>query len=102
MKINFLKKEKNFKKKNFTFNYNLCWQLFLAGALGLILLFFFFGYFLFRQINQELALSAVKENTETSKINQNRIEKTLNYFSAREEKSTEIINSPAPVVDPSL
>ena len=47
-------------------------------------------------------MSITSGGGQTSMVNENRILKALDYFSAREEKSNEILNSPAPVVDPSL
>lgn len=102
MKIKFFKKENNFKKKNFAFNPNLFWEIAVCGAFIMILLSLFFGYRLFAQINQELVLSDIDKNEQVLQINKDRIEKVLNYFSEREKKSNQILNSPAPVVDPSL
>jgi hypothetical protein len=101
MKIKFFKKENNFKKKDFTFNPNLYWKLAVGGALVIVLLSSFFGYRLFTQINQEPVLSATNVGGQIPMVKKDRIEKVLNYFSAREQKSTEILNSPSPVVDPS-
>lgn len=102
IKINFLKKEKKFDKKDFTFNADFYWKIILLCATVIILLSFVFSYRFFMQINKEYVLPVVNDNQEFLKISKDRIEKTLNYFSEKEKKSTEILNSPAPVVDPSL
>ena len=102
IKINFFKKEKNFKKKNFAFNANLYWEFALLVLLIMILLSSFFGYYLFSQINQEPVLSIDSTNVKASILDKNKLEKILNYFSDRQKKSIEILNSPLPVVDPSL
>ena len=102
MKINFFKKENNFKKKDFIFYPSLYWKIFIISAIIIILLSFIFGYRLFRQINQEPILLFTNEGGQLPVVNQDRIKKVLNYFSEREKKSTKILNSPAPAVDPSL
>ena len=98
--INFLKKENSFKKKNFKFNSGLYWKIFISITFVAILFIFYFGYNLFTQINQETILPAT--STRAPMVNQDRITKVLDVFSARETKSNQIINSPSPVVDPSL
>jgi len=104
MKINFFKKEKSFKKKDFVFNSNLYWKFAVGGGFVLVLLFSFLGYRFFTQMNQESVLPITSTNTsgQVPTVQKDRIEKALNYFSAREQKSAEILNSPVPVVDPSL
>jgi len=102
MKINFFKKENNFKKKEFSFHPNFFWRITLAGTAILILLSFVFSYSLFVKINQEPVLSSANEGGQLEKISQDRIKKVLNYFSEREKKSNQMLNSPSPIVDPSL
>jgi lipid-A-disaccharide synthase-like uncharacterized protein len=102
MKINFFKKENNFKKKDFTFYPNLYWKIVLIGTVIIILLSFIFSYRLFVQINQEPVSSFANENGQLPTVNENRIEKVLNYFSEREKNSNQILNSSSPIVDPSL
>ena len=102
MNIKFFKKENNFKKKNFAFNSNLYWKIFVAGTLVIILFIFYFGYNLFMQINQESAIPATNTSGQIPTVSPDRMKKALDNFSARETKSNQIINSPSPVVDPSL
>lgn len=96
------KKEKKFEKKEFTFNAYFYWKLAIVGAFFLIALSFFFGYYLFTKINKEPDLSAQSGNGQIPTVNKNRISEVFRVFSEREKKSAEILNSPAPVVDPSL
>jgi len=102
MKINFLKKKNNFKKKDFVFNPNLYWKITIFGIFILMILSFFFGYYLFKQTNQEIVLQLTDNGEQIPTIDKDRIAKVLNYFSERDTKSNQIINSPSPVVDPSL
>lgn len=102
MKITLFKKENSFKKKDFTFHPNLYWKIVLISAVIIILLSFIFSYRLFVQINQEPVLSFTNENGQLPIVNEDRIEKVLNYFSEIEKNSNQILNSPSPVVDPSL
>jgi len=102
MKINFFKKENNFEKKDFTFRPNFYWRIILFGTTIILFLSFIFSYHLFKQINQESVLLPTNEDGQSGTINKDRILKVLNYFSEREKNSIRILNSPAPVVDPSL
>jgi len=102
MKINFFKKEKSFKKKKFPLNPNFYWKLGIILTFISVFLSFFFGYRLFMQINQEPILSFANNNSLVEVINKVRIIKVLDYFSEREEKSTEILNFPSSIIDPSL
>jgi hypothetical protein len=102
MKINFFKKENSFKKKDFTFHPNFYWKIILIGTIVIILLSCIFSYLLFVQVNQEPALSFTNENEQLPTVNEDRIEKVLNYFSEREQNSNQILNSSSSVVDPSL
>jgi hypothetical protein len=102
MKINFFKKEKSFKKNDSTFNPNACWRIAVSSAIVIIIFSFVFGYYLFQQINQEAILPDTKAGSQLQAVSEARIKKALNYFSEREKRSTEILNSPSPVVDPSL
>ena len=102
MKIEIFKKRNNFKKKNFSINSNFYWKLSVFLSLAIIIGLFFFGYYLFNQTNQESTPQITTDSGQVPVVNKNRIEKVLNYFSDREEKSKEILNTGAPVVDPSL
>lgn len=102
MKIDFFKKEKSFKKKDFSFHPNLYWRIVAISAIIIILSTFLFSYRLFRQINQESILPLANVDGQLPIVNKDRIEKVLNYFSEREKKSTEILNSRTSIVDPSL
>ena len=100
MKIKFFQKENNFRKKEFTLNANLYWELALCLALILTIGSCLLGYHIFSQINKKFTPLA-PDQVSLPKIDQDRIKKVLNYFSDRANKSSEIINSPSPIVDPS-
>jgi len=102
MKIEFFKKGNNFKKKSSVINPNLYWKFALLATFIMIILAFLFGYYFFRQINQELVLPTTNNGEQVPTVNKDHILKVLNYFSEREQKSKEILSSPSPVVDPSL
>ncbi|TSC77942.1 MAG: hypothetical protein G01um101424_76 [Parcubacteria group bacterium Gr01-1014_24] len=99
--IKFFKKEKNFKKESSLLNLNFYWELAVYFVFVTTLLSFFFGYYLFMRINKEPVLSAGGISGQVETVKKERIEKVLEYFSLRKEKSNQIINS-GPVVDPSL
>lgn len=107
MKTEIFKIKKSLKKGVFHVNPNIGWGLTLSLAFILILLFFIFGFYLFTQTDKELTLLSTQIAETTPKgqikiVTKEQIEKVLEYFSAREKKSTQILNSYSPVVDPSL
>jgi len=102
MKINFFKKDNSFKKKDHTFHSNFFWKIILLCAFIIILFSFVFSYRLFMQTNQESILSTANNSGELPLVNKDSLGKVLNYFSEKEKRSIEVLNSPAPVVDPSL
>ncbi len=102
MEIKFFKKEKKFKKGNSEFNVKPFWKLAVLFMFIVALLSFFFGYYLFVQINKEPVPITSSGGNQAEVIKKDRIDKVLEYFSKREEKSIQILNSPAPVIDPSF
>lgn len=102
MKIKFLTKKNSFRKKDFNLTPAFYWKIILFGILIAIIFSFLFGYRLFTEINQEVVLSIDNTNNQNPKVNKEKLSKVLNYFSERENKSIQIINSPTSVVDPSL
>ncbi|MCC7160492.1 hypothetical protein IT399_02120 [Candidatus Nomurabacteria bacterium] len=102
MKINFFTKKNSFKKRDFNFNTSFYWKIAVISGFLMIILVFFFGYNLFVQINKETILPDSSAGGQSPTVNKEKLEKVLNIFSGKEEKSLQIINSRAPVVDPSL
>ena len=102
MKTNFLKKEKSFKKKKLQFNPRLCWMFLVCGVCVVSIFSLFFGYYLFMQIEKEPSMSSNGNVTSTRMVKKERIDKVLEYFKGREEKSNQIIKSPSPIIDPSI
>lgn len=102
MKIKFFKTKKDFRKKTAIVNPNLYWNIILYVTFALIILSFVFGLWFFSKTSTEPPVSAVDINGQIGVVKKQRIQKVLEYFSEREQKSAEILNSPSPVVDPSL
>ena len=100
--IKFFKKEKKFKKESSGFNPNLYWELAVCFIFVVILSAFFFGYYLFVKIDRKPILQVGNSSGQVETIKKERIEKVLEYFSLQQQKSNQILNSPAPVIDPSL
>lgn len=102
--IKFFKKEKNFTKEqeSLWLNINLYWKLAVFVIFVVLLLSFFFGYYFFMQINKEPILLIEGDNSQIETVKKERINKVLEYFDLRKQKSNQILNSPAPVIDPSL
>lgn len=101
MEMKFLKKKKKFKKGGSEVKPDLYWKYILLTTFALIILSFAFGFYLFGKINKESVL-AVTDTSEQNIIKKERINKALEYFSKRKIKSAEILNSPSPIIDPSL
>jgi hypothetical protein len=95
------KKKNNFRKKEFGFNANLYWEFAALFAALFIAASFVFGYLLFLRIDREFTLSPENGSVRIPMLDRERLGNALHYFSEREKKSAEIINSPSPVVDPS-
>ena len=102
MKLQFLKKKKKIKKENFKIDAGFYWNIILLLAFILIICAFVFGFFVFQKINkgEEIVTDISSENVNI--VKKQRIDKVLEYFTDREKRSIDILNSPSPVVDPSL
>lgn len=101
MNLNFLKKKKKFKKGGTGIKPDLYWKYILFMTFFLILISCIFGLYLFLKMNSESTVSVTDVSGQDT-IKKERINKVLEYFSEREKKSTEILNSPSPIIDPSL
>ncbi len=103
MSIKIFKKQKNFRKKTDLFlSPEVYWRFFLGIEFLLTLTSLFFGWHLFRQVNKEFVLPSENVVSKIEMVKKARINKALEYFSAREKKSAEILNSHSPISDPSL
>lgn len=102
MKIYFPKKEKSFRKKSSEINVQLYWNIIFYLGFVLMLAASAFGFYFFRQITSVSVLEESGGSKQTETVKKERIEKVLEYFAEKKQKSNQILNSPAPVVDPSL
>jgi len=102
MQIKFLKKEKSFKKENMSLDLTLYWELAVSFVLAATIILLIFGYYLFLRINKEQVLPPGASSGQVETVKKENIQKALDYFSKREQKSNEILNSPFSVADPSL
>jgi hypothetical protein len=103
MKIEIFKKpKKNFRKGGFQINPDITWEFVLYIAFAVIVAFVIFGYYLFGQTDADLVSTSADSSDQIPTVKEDRIDKVLEYFSGREKKSSEILNSPSPIVDPSL
>jgi hypothetical protein len=100
MKMDFLKKKNNFKRKDFSIDVALYWELIVILGFFLILTTSIGSFILFREINQEPAGPVSGIDTKVPSVNKDELTKVLNYFQMRAERSQQILNSPTPVVDP--
>lgn len=102
MDLKIFKIDKKFKKREHQPNPDFYWKIILFITSVFIILALGFGLHLFFVVNQENFYSSTEYKGQAQKINESRINDVLNYFSRRADKSKEILNSPAPVSDPSI
>jgi len=101
MEIKFLKKKKKFIKGGLSIKPDLYWRYILYMTFTLIFISCAFGLYLFIKINRELT-SPITNINEQEIIKKERLDEVLKYFKKRENKSIEILNSPSPIIDPSM
>ncbi len=104
MNLKFLKfKEKKvFKRGSAEVNPNPFWNVVLMFGAIMIVFAFSFTFFVFQKVNKEVISGSGGLGAEATVLPKERLEKVLQYFQDREDKSKEIFNSPSPVIDPSL
>ena len=102
MKIKFPKIKKVFKKQDFTIYPGFYWKILLAVSFTLMLASFLFSFLVFLKINKETVISPEDLDLQTQTVKHERIDNVLKYFKEQEDKTNEILNSPAIVIDPSL
>ena len=102
--IKFLKKEKHFKKEKEStwLNIHFYWKLSVCFMLTATFLSLLLGYYFFTGIRKETEVETGSAVGSVETIKKDRIDKALQYFSERESRSNEILNSPSPIIDPSL
>jgi len=100
MQIKFSKPKNDFKKKGAP-NPDMYWKLIVCVTSLILFSSFVFGYYSFQEVNKEENITP-STDIEQQKKRTERLEKVLEYFGEREKKSEELLNSPSPVVDPSL
>ena len=102
--IKLLTKEKHFKKdkESLWLDISLYWKLTVCFMFLVFLLASFFGYYLFMQINKDFTSEQGSINSQVPTVKKESIDKVLQIFSTRAQKSNQILNSPTPVIDPSL
>jgi hypothetical protein len=102
MKIKIFKVKKDYKKEDFRVNSSAFWKFIVIFSLLLIMGAFAYSYGLFLRINEEEVLKIEVNNDKIGNKEAEKIKNALDYFSEREKKSIEILNSTPAVVDPSL
>ncbi|MBI5139781.1 hypothetical protein HZA26_04215 [Candidatus Nomurabacteria bacterium] len=101
MEIKFFKRKKHFRKGGLRVNPDFFWEVILITGFLVFLSSCVFGFYLFNTISQKFALPDDEFQDPNRAVSKERIDKVLEYFSEKENKSEKIINSPSPVVDPS-
>jgi len=102
MKTKIFKIKRKFRKGGLRVNPDTSWEIIVCVAFVIIIASFIFSFNLFGRVNKEFAAPTGDNSGQIDIVKKERIEKALEYFSEREKKSAEILNSPAPIVDPSL
>ena len=102
IKTKFFSGQKKFKKGGLVTNPDFFWNILLSLFLLLVIVALIFGFFLFKKINKETFLDDSGSYRKVDTVNKERLDKALDYFSKRKNKSSEILNSPVPFIDPYL
>lgn len=102
MEIKIFKIKKNFRKGGLHTNPDVYWNILQGMALLVVVWSTFFGFSLFSKINKEFTLLRGDVGNQAGTTSKERIDKVLEYFSDRKNKSDGILNSPSPIIDPSL
>ena len=102
MKIKISPIKKNYKKGNDKINSDFYGMIIVSTFFVLMILSSIFGIYNYKQVTKENILTNENIPGKAEREKKDRINKVLEYFKQREEKSTEIMNSSASVVDPSL
>ena len=104
MEIKLFKKERKFAKKEqeSRLSISFYWKTAVCFMLAVAVFSVFFGYYFFQQINKEAVVDEGDVISQVGTVKKERIDKSLLYFSIRKERSNQILNSPAPVIDPSI
>jgi hypothetical protein len=102
MKIKFFKIKKDYKKENYEVNFNTYWKIIVIFSFLALVASFIFAFNFFTQTNKEGDLTFGKNSGEISNTEKERVKNAIDYFSEKEKKSIEILNSLPAVIDPSL
>ena len=101
LKLKFSKNQKIFKKDESNIDPNVYWKIIVFTFFILSGLAFAFGLYFLNKLEKEFSVNQ-NSSSALETDNQERMQGVLEYFSERENKSKQIINSPSPVIDPSL
>jgi len=101
MEIKFLKIKKSFKKGNSELNAVRYWKIILFFASVLISAAFVFSFYHFNEVNKDSVIPEIESSDQLKIVKKERIGKVVEYFSVRESRSVDIINSPSSAIDPS-
>ncbi len=99
--LKFLKKKNKLKKGGSGIKPDFYWRCIVVVALVIMIAFCVFDFLLFQSTSKGPSLLTTDTDMQGT-VKKERIDKVLEYFKEREDKSTQILNSPSPVVDPSL
>lgn len=102
LNLNFLKKKRVFKKNNVLPNPSIHWIIVFCFGFVSAIFIFIFSFYLFVEVNKETLPYYPKDDRQLKKIDKKRVDQILEYFETKEKISNQILNSSAPVSDPSL
>src|SRR3989344_1208774 len=98
--LKFLKVKKKFRKGGTFIKLDLFWKYIVYTTLFLVIFALAFGFYIFFEINNKQA--SLRESIQADgAIKADRIDRVLEYFKQRQNKSIEILKNPSPIVDPS-
>ena len=98
---NLFKKKQSFRKGGFHANPNIGWEIIVALAFVAVVASFTSGAYLFLETNAEFKVPSLGNDIRKEIVEEERIDKVLDYFTARAERSRKILSLPSRIVDPS-
>ena len=102
MKIKFFKIKKNYRKEGAKINPDIYWKILVTILFLAIVASFIFAYNIFKETNRDDIVIIQNNDDKMGNKEKIKIGDALKYFSEREKKSNEILNSPLVISDPSL
>ena len=102
MKLEIFKNKKKFRKGGFHTNPDICWEIVMYTVFAVVTGILIFSFLLFQKTVSSFDVQEVYSTGQATLVTKQKINGAQQYFIERAEKSSQIISSPSPIVDPAL